>query len=111
MPWLGSSPPAPGSRTARWRSRSTGEQWTPRPDSKMADETQQAALRALEERLARASQAAERLMHEAAGAGRQRKPPPSGWDSLAQEATSRGPAPELESLLAAVRSFRELIPP
>ena len=30
---------------------------------------------------------------------------------MAQEATSRGPAPELESLLAAVRSFRELIPP
>ena len=82
----------------------------PPPPPTMADEPQQ-ALRALEERLARASEAAQRLMDEAAGVGGQRKPPASGWESGRQEPASRGPAPELETLLAAIRSLRELIPP
>lgn len=83
------------------------EQGRPPP---MADETQQ-ALRALEERLARASEAAQRLMDEATGIGKPRKPPPSGWQSAGEEPGSRPPAAELDALVAAVRSLRELIPP
>src|SRR2546423_2512770 len=77
----------------------------------MADEAQQEALRALEERLARASQAAEQLMGEAAGIRREGKPPPAGWQAGPQEQPSQGPSAELESLLAAIRSLRDLIPP
>ena len=77
----------------------------------MADEAQQEALRALEERLARASEAAERLMSEAAGLGEERRPPAAGWQTPSEGAESRGAATELEALFAAVRSLRELIPP
>jgi hypothetical protein len=75
------------------------------------------ALRRLEERLSQASEAAERLMQEAArGArrsepsGAQDRPPPAGW----QTADAQGPPShrgELETLLAALGSLRELIPP
>lgn len=68
------------------------------------------AIRSLEERLARASQTAERLMAEAPRAAGQ-KPPPSGWQPTAEEPASQPPAAELEALLSAVRSLRELIPP
>jgi hypothetical protein len=69
-------------------------------------------LRRLQERLARASAAAERLMSEASSAGGgQAKPPPAGWEAAP---SAQGPAravTELEALLAALRSVRDLIPP
>ena len=77
----------------------------------MPDEAQEDALRALEERLARASDAAERLVREATGAGQPRRPPPAGWQSAPEEPAARGAATEFETLLAAVRSLGELIPP
>jgi hypothetical protein len=67
------------------------------------------ALRSLEERLEQVSEAAERLMEDAPRA-RQTKPPPAGWQQPAED-SSRPPAAELESLLVAIRSLREVIPP
>ncbi len=65
----------------------------------------------LEERLDRASQAAERLIAEAAAAAI-RRPPPAGWqppqpDPPADPSTQG----ELERLLEAVLSLRDRIPP
>ena len=77
----------------------------------MTNEAQQEALRALEERLARASEAAERLMNETAGMGEERRPPAAGWQAATDEHAPSGPATELESLFAAIRSLRDLIPP
>jgi hypothetical protein len=77
----------------------------------MPDEPQPDPLRALEERLARASEAAERLMSEAAGMGEPHRPPPAGWQAAADEQASRRPAAELESLFAVIRSLRDLVPP
>jgi hypothetical protein len=62
------------------------------------------ALRRLEERLDRASQAAERLVAEAAQA---RKPPPGGWQTPPREPESG----DLELLAQLLDSVRELIPP
>jgi hypothetical protein len=74
----------------------------------MGDEPQE-PLRRLEERLGRATEAAERLLSEAARAGGgPRRPPPAGWQAPAED---RRPVPELESLIAAVGSLRDLIPP
>ena len=70
-------------------------------------------LRRLEERLDRASEAAERLIAQATD-GAKRRPPPAGWqdpsaDGGAQDgATVRG---ELEQLLAAILTLGERIPP
>ena len=65
----------------------------------------------LEERLDRASQAAERLIAEAAGAA-VRRPPPRGWQppdpDPPSEPLARG---ELELLLEAILSLRDRIPP
>lgn len=83
------------------------------PDSPptMADEAAD-PLRRLEARLARASQAAERLMSEAAGIGTgQAKPPPAGWEAASQREEPGRPATELEGLLAGLRSVRDVIPP
>jgi hypothetical protein len=74
-------------------------------------------LRRLEERLDRASAAAERLMAEAAqaagnGAGSvpDPEPPPAGWQPPdAEDAASRDS--DLEALIALARSVRDLIPP
>jgi len=81
------------------------------------------ALRRIEERLDRASEAAERLMAQAAGvsasnpgatdnpgesdAGHDSPPPRSGWQ-LPEDAA--GP-PELDPLVALVQALRDLIPP
>jgi hypothetical protein len=66
-------------------------------------------LRRLEERLSRATEAAERLITEAArGGGNPRRPPPAGWQTPTEE---RRPMPEVEALITAVGSLRELIPP
>jgi hypothetical protein len=79
----------------------------------MSDEPQPDPLRSLEERLARASEAAERLMGEAAGMGgsQSRRPPEAGWQTSREESASRGPSAELEALFGAIRSVRDLIPP
>ncbi len=68
----------------------------------------------LEERLDRASEAAERLIAEAT-ARATRRPPPAGWqirepDGAQGGSDSRG-AGELELLLQLVHSLRDLIPP
>jgi hypothetical protein len=76
------------------------------------------ALRRLEERLDRASDAAERLFaeaaHSAARAGeRLRTPPPSGWqvpEPESEESASRSPR-DLELFAQVLESLRELIPP
>jgi hypothetical protein len=77
------------------------------------------ALRRLEQRLDRASEAAERLIAEAAAAALG-KPPPAGWQTRetppdqeqASEARSAPAAStEIELLLDAVRALRDLIPP
>jgi hypothetical protein len=65
------------------------------------------ALRRLEERLARASEAAERLMTEAAGTARG-GPPPSGWQQPGANQSSGG---DVELLSQILGSLRELIPP
>jgi sugar-specific transcriptional regulator TrmB len=70
----------------------------------MADEPRD-ALRRLEQRLSSASDAAERLIAEAA---RTTRPPPAGWQANADD-ERRGS--ELDTLVQAVQSLRELIPP
>jgi hypothetical protein len=70
----------------------------------MADEPRD-ALRRLEQRLTSASDAAERLIAEAA---RTAKPPPAGWQAPADQERRGG---DFEVLLQAVHAVRELIPP
>jgi hypothetical protein len=70
------------------------------------------ALRRLEERLGRASEAAERLLEEAtAAATRAREPkvPPAGWKAPEAEGEDRAPR-DLELWLQIARSVRDLIP-
>src|SRR5437588_12970419 len=78
----------------------------------MADEPRE-ALRRLEERLSQASDAAERLIAEAARTARGDRPPASGWQLPREdeEPRVRGPAGELELLLAAAALLRDLVPP
>ncbi len=77
------------------------------------------ALRRLEQRLDRASAAAERLIAEATAAAL-RKPPPAGWQARdapagdePESGTRSAPASstEIELLLDAVRALRDRIPP
>ena len=72
----------------------------------MADEPRD-ALRRLEQRLSSASDAAERLIAEAARTA-ERKPPPAGWQSPPTEERGGG---ELEVLVKAIHAARDLIPP
>lgn len=72
----------------------------------MADEPSD-ALRRLEQRLSSASDAAERLIGEAARGG-ERKPPPAGWQARPEDERRGG---ELETLIGAVHALRDLIPP
>jgi hypothetical protein len=68
-------------------------------------------LRRLEERLDRASDAAERLIAEAAAqatAGATRRPPPAGWQAPEPDEDGRR---DVELLAHVVQSLRELIPP
>jgi hypothetical protein len=78
----------------------------------MADEPHD-ALRRLEERLSRASDAAERLIAEAARTGPRDRPPPAGWQAPpADNEASRGRGgSEVEALMQALGAVRELIPP
>ena len=73
----------------------------------MADEPRD-ALRRLEQRLTSASDAAERLIAEAARTAERGKPPPAGWQARAEDERRGG---ELDVLIQAFRSVRELIPP
>ncbi|MBV9335295.1 MAG: hypothetical protein JO243_05310 [Solirubrobacterales bacterium] len=77
------------------------------------------ALRRLEQRLDRATEAAERLMAEAAteAAGASNpsdptdgiKPPPAGWQI--PDDAHNGTSPELEPFVTLLQAVRELIPP
>jgi hypothetical protein len=72
------------------------------------------ALRGLEGRIEQATQSAERLIAEAAGAAL-RRPPPAGWQTRASEpgeaeAPATG-ATEIDLLLEAIRSLRDRLPP
>jgi hypothetical protein len=78
----------------------------------MADEPPD-ALRRLEERLSRASDAAERLIAEAARTDPRDRPPPAGWQAPPRDdddSRARG-ASEVEALMQALQALRELIPP
>ena len=74
------------------------------------------ALRRLEDRLDRASEAAERLIADAAQsaarAAGSRRPPPAGWQSSEPEDADDGAGRrnELELLVAVLQSVRDLIP-
>jgi hypothetical protein len=72
----------------------------------MADEPRD-ALRRLEQRLSSASDAAERLIAQAARSG-ERKPPPAGWQAPPADERRGG---ELDTLIGAVHALRDLIPP
>lgn len=76
----------------------------------MADEHED-ALRRVEERLAAASRAAERLMDDAAQTGERPKPPPAGWQSPPDGNAGASLSSEIEALLSAVRAMRDVIPP
>lgn len=89
----------------------------------MADEEE--ALRRLEKRLDQASETAQRLMAEAAAAATRRReqadaenngheadrPPPSGWQTPDSDSPGHTPGAELDALIGAIRSLRELVPP
>jgi hypothetical protein len=82
----------------------------PDPTVQMAgDEHDDEPLRRLEQRLSRASDAAERLISEAARTGEGRQPPPAGWQAPAASGPA-SPGSEVEALMQAVRALRELIP-
>jgi hypothetical protein len=71
-------------------------------------------LQGLEKRIEQASEVAERLIAEAAGAAL-RRPPPAGWQSASAEPSDgEGPAvgaSEVDLLLEAIRALRDRIPP
>ena len=70
-------------------------------------------LRALGERLDRASLQARRLAAEAAEAAMRgaTMPPPSGWAAPGGDEDPRSAAGELDGLVAALASLRDLVPP
>jgi hypothetical protein len=67
------------------------------------------ALRRLEERLDRASDAAERVIAEAAAAAGRAEPPPAGWQTRGSSEASSGS--DLDVLMQFVHAVRDLIPP
>ena len=67
----------------------------------------QEAARRLEQRLDRASEAAERLLAEAAA---RPKPPPAGWQAPHKDEDRAGER-ELELLAQLIRALRDLVPP
>ena len=97
-----------------------------RPGSVPPPGSAEEALRRLEQRLDRASEAAERLMAQAAEAaagnppvgespaeepeepGQSAKPPPAGWQ-IPEDA--RAAVPDLDPFLALVQALRDLVPP
>ena len=83
------------------------------PDDTRGDGTSDPApdaLRRLEQRLDRASRAAERLIAEARGEGPSAewpKPPPAGWQAPVSDSEGDG---QLELLAQLIQSVRELVP-
>jgi hypothetical protein len=77
-----------------------------RNDPDLAGQT----LRRLEERLDRASDAAERLIAEATARATRAKPPPAGWQAEEQDSAADRPG-EAELLVQALQSLRDLVPP
>lgn len=83
----------------------------------MSDEPSE-TLRRIEQRLAAASDAAQRLIADAsrgnqtAGGDRRDKPPPAGWEAPSPEAerSARRRAGELELVRAGVRLIGEIVP-
>jgi hypothetical protein len=70
------------------------------------------ALGRLEERLDRASQAAERLLADAAERVTTPKPPPAGWQQPAEEPGTGSPLlADADLLLAVFGALRDRIPP
>jgi hypothetical protein len=69
------------------------------------------ALRRIERRLSEASDAAERLIAEAARVSD--RPPPAGWQAPPREQDAPGPKrpTELELLIAGMRTIGGLVPP
>lgn len=77
----------------------------------MNDESRE-SLRGIERRLSQASDAAERLIAEAARATRRDGPPPAGWEAPpAAESGSGRRAGELELLISGLRLLTDLVPP
>jgi hypothetical protein len=77
----------------------------------MTDESPLEALGRIEERLSRASEAAERLIAQAGRARRPKQPPPAGWQAPPREEDRHRRGPELELLATGARLFGEIIPP
>jgi hypothetical protein len=97
----------------------------------MAGDEEQEALRRIEQRLGEASETAQRLMAEAAReaeqeaagreppgadagpdrAGGETRPPPAGWQASEDGRSAGTPGAELDALLGALRSLRQLVPP
>jgi sugar-specific transcriptional regulator TrmB len=70
------------------------------------------ALRKLEQRLDRASAAAERLVAEAAQTAAKAVPPPAGWQTPEPDADRASDRSErdLDAIVTLVRSLRDVIP-
>jgi hypothetical protein len=80
---------------------------TPRPGAEPVED----ALGRLEERLDRASQAAERLLADAAER-MTRRPPPAGWQQpAAGEGAGASLGPDADLLLGVLAALRDRIPP
>lgn len=76
----------------------------------MADESHE-SIRRLEDRISKASDAAERLIAEAARTARGDRPPPAGWQAPpAGSGEPVGRSSELDVLIQALQALRELIP-
>ncbi len=73
--------------------------------------SEDSVLRRLEQRLDRASEAAERLVAEAASAAAQAgsKPPPAGWQTSSAQPEG-GHSGDFDLLVQAVHALRDLIP-
>jgi hypothetical protein len=76
----------------------------------MADEPRD-SIRRLEERLGRASEQAERLIAETARMGQGHRPPAAGWQSAVGGTEERGRSSELDALIQAIQTLRDLVPP
>lgn len=78
----------------------------------MTAESPEDALRRLEQRLDRASAAAERLVAEAARTAAKSVPPAAGWQAPRADADGAPDRSErdLDAIVALVRSLRDLIP-
>lgn len=76
----------------------------------MADESSE-SIRRLEDRISRASDAAERLISEAARTATGNRPPPAGWQAPpAGSGQPVGRSSEFDALVQALQALRELIP-